>query len=139
MTCTEINPVGNYEPWETSKLHELERNEITDCLGQKLLFENDNIRVWEVVLFPKERLPFRKINRNYSFVSMIDGLAITRNANGKISLLRLKKGVSEFMPMEGAQAVYDLENIGENLLFIHLMEFKPIIETINSLHISSFL
>lgn len=137
MKCVELNPSGNFEPWDPSKLLELQRKKIDDRLGQKLLFENDTIKVWEVILFPGERLPFRKISGNYNVTSLTEGLAVSRNANGKISLVRIKKGDSMFIEHEGQEAIYDFENIGENILFLHAMEFKPLIEKIDGLKIRS--
>ncbi len=56
-----INDIGNFNTWNPSHLKELKENEISTNLGQKVLFENEYLRIWEVVLLPKERLPFRKI------------------------------------------------------------------------------
>lgn len=137
MKCIELNPAGSFDTWDPAKLEELKQKQIGEALGQNLLFENENIRVWKVVLFPGDRLPFRKINRNYSFVSMIEGLALTRCDNGKITMLRLKKGDTGFMPLEGTESIHDLENIGENILFLHAMEFKPLVEEANSHNITS--
>lgn len=133
MKCVELNPVGNFDTWEPSKLGELKKKEIDDSLGQKLLFENDAIKVWEAVLSPGERLPFRKIRRNYNFVSTTGGLAVGRSASGKISLVQINKGDSMFMEHEGRESVYDFENIGENILFLHAMEFKPLVEAIDGI------
>lgn len=139
MKCVELNPAGNFDSWEPSKLRELTRNNIGDSLGQNLLFENQNIKVWEVVLFPGERLPFRKISHNYTFASMSDGTAVSRYANGKISLLRIKKGNSVFLRHEGSPSISDFENIGENILFLHVMEFKPLVEIAYSFNKPSLL
>ena len=127
MKCVELNAEADFTGWEDSKILELQQGHIIDSLGQKQLFENDNIKVWEVVLFPGERLPFRKITRNYAFSSLTEGMAISRSANGKIVLVRINKGESFFMKHEGDEAIYDFENIGENLLFLHAIEFKPLV------------
>ncbi len=137
MKCVELNPSGNFDPWDPSKLLELQRKKIDDRLGQKLLFENDRIKVWEIVLFPGERLPFRKISGNYNLMSMTEGIAISRYANGKITLVRIKRGDSMFMNHEGQEVIYDFENIGENILLLHAMEFKPLVEKIGGLKIES--
>ena len=138
MRRKEVNPTGNFEPWPPAKLRELRQNKISESLGQKLLFENKNIKVWEVVLFPKERLPFRKVSSNYNFVSMTDGLAVSHCANGQICLLHFKKRQSEFIAAEGKECIYDLENIGKNILFLHILEFKPLVEKMDSSDTLSF-
>lgn len=128
MKCVELNAKGNFDPWEPSKLEELKKKDIDERIGQKLLFENDTIKLWEVVLFPGERLPFRKISGNYNLTSMTEGLALSRSANGKITLVRINKDDSMFIKHDGSEAVYDFENIGDTLLFLHAMEFKPLVE-----------
>ncbi|NHF58088.1 hypothetical protein FK220_001960 [Flavobacteriaceae bacterium TP-CH-4] len=126
MECVEINPAGNFDSWESTKLWELQKKPISDSLGQKLLFENGNVRVWEVVLLPNERLPFRKSNADCCWISMTRGLAISRANNGKITLIRLKKGDTTFWQSENDPTIFDLENIGEQLLLFHIMEFKSV-------------
>lgn len=137
MKCVELNPIGNFDTWKPALLKESRKKEITDSLGQKLLYENDILRVWEVVLFPGERLPFRKISANYNFTSVSEGLAISRCANGKISLVRIRKGDSMCIKHEGNASIYDFENIGENILFLHAMEFKPLVEKVEGLKMES--
>ncbi len=99
-------------------------NEISNDLGQKVLFENEYLRIWEVVLLPKERLPFRKINLDYCWVAASEGMIISRFSDGKIILMHLEKGDSEFLKHENEHAIYDLENIGEGILFFQMTEFK---------------
>ncbi|WP_411031603.1 hypothetical protein [Spongiimicrobium sp. 3-5] len=128
MKCVELNPKGNFDPWESSKVQELKEQQVSKSLGQKLLFENENMLVWEVVLFPQERLPFRKQSTNYCWVSHTNGLVISRRGDGKINMIHLKKGDSQFFKAEDTNYISDLENIGENLIFINIMEFKPLIK-----------
>ena len=129
MIYEELNPIGNFDPWQPSKLLELKQKRLSEDLGQKLLFENDTIKVWEIFLQPRERLGFRKINQDYSFVSMTDGLAVTRSSDARISLIRIDKGDTGFIPYTNEDIVRDLENIGEGPLFIHVMEFLPVVFT----------
>ncbi len=120
----DINASGNFNTWNPSRLKELKENKISTDLGQKILFENDYLRIWEVVLLPKERLPFRKINLDYCWVAASEGMAISRFSDGKIILMHLEKGDSEFLKHKNKHAIYDLENIGEDILFFQMTEFK---------------
>ncbi|MBT8296751.1 MAG: hypothetical protein KJO52_00325 [Maribacter sp.] len=124
LKYTDINTAGNFNTWNPSHLRELKSNDFTTDLGQKILFENDYLRIWEVVLLPKERLPFRKINLDYCWVAGSEGMVISRFSNGKIVLMHLEKGDSEFLEHDTKQAIYDLENIGEDILFFQMTEFK---------------
>ena len=119
-----INDKGNFNTWNPSHLKELKENEISTNLGQKVLFENEYLRIWEVVLLPKERLPFRKINLDYCWVAASEGMVISRFSDGKIILMHLEKGDSEFLKHENEHAIYDLENIGEDILFFQMTEYK---------------
>ncbi|MBT8301655.1 MAG: hypothetical protein KJO63_10005 [Maribacter sp.] len=124
LKYTDINTSGNFNTWNPSHLRELKSNDFTTDLGQKILFENDYLRIWEVVLLPKERLPFRKINLDYCWVAGSEGMVISRFSNGKIVLMHLEKGDSEFLEHDTKQAIYDLENIGQDILFFQMTEFK---------------
>jgi len=131
MRIQEIIETGNFETWESGKMQELKQVQDNEGLGQKLLFENELILVWELSLYPKERLPFRKLNRNFCWVSMTEGLAISRSGCGNISLIVLEKGDQNFCRFVGRSAIKDLENIGEKMLFIFIMEFKPLADKDN--------
>ena len=119
-----INDIGNFNAWNPSHLKDLKENEISADLGQKVLFENEYLRIWEVVLLPKERLPFRKINLDYCWVAASEGMVISRFSDGKIILMHLEKGDSEFLEHENEHAIYDLENIGEDIVFFQMTEYK---------------
>lgn len=124
MRIQEIIESGSFETWDSSKIRELKQQHYQEGLGQNLLFENELILVSELVLYPKERLPFRKLNRNFTMVSMTDGLAISRSSCGNVSLIALEKGDQKFCSFEGKNALKDMENIGERMLFLYIMEYK---------------
>lgn len=119
-----INDVGNFNTWNPSHLKELKENEFSTDLGHKILFENEYIRIWEVVLLPKERLPFRKISMDYCWLAASEGMVISRFSDGRIILMHLERGDSEFLEHENKHAIYDLENIGEDILFFQMTEYK---------------
>ena len=124
MDYLEINEVGNFATWPESKLMELGTFEAPEKLGQSLLFEHENLVMWSIKLKPGQRLPFRKISRDYLWISMTEGLALTRYNTGKIAMLRFNKHETKYFEFENDSCIYDLENIGEDHLHIHAMEFK---------------
>lgn len=124
LKAMDINPSGKFKTWNPSRLEELEKKEFSNDLGQKIIFENEYQRIWEVVLLPKERLPFRVINKNYCWVACSEGMVISRFADGKIILMHLEKGDSEYMEHKDKPAIYDLENIGEEIIWFQLTEHK---------------
>ncbi|MCJ7466693.1 MAG: hypothetical protein MUO53_08380 [Maribacter sp.] len=124
MNILEINATGNFETWNPSTIKEVKDENLSTDLGHDLLYENENVRIWEVVLLPNERLPFREIKFDYSWVALTSGLAISRYADGKINLMRFEKGDSAFMKYVENSAICDLENKGGDILFFHMTEFK---------------
>ncbi len=124
MQCVELNPVGNFDPWEEEKLDELLRQDISDALSNTLVFENENMKLWDLILLPGERIPFRRHNSNYVMACTTGGLALTRYGNGKIDMLKLEPGDSEFFEHCGKNYVNDLENIGEFPIVINILEYK---------------
>ncbi len=124
LKYTAINDAGNFNTWNPAHIEELKKKRISPDLGQKILFENDYLRIWEVVLLPKERLPFRRIESDYYWVAGSEGLLISRFSDGRILLMHLEKGDSEFLQHKDQHAIYDLENIGQDILFFQMTEFK---------------
>ncbi len=120
----DINAAGNFNTWNPVHIAELKKKEFSTDLGQKVLFENEYLRIWEVILLPKERLPFRKINLGYCWVAGSEGMVISRFSDGKIVLIHVEKGDSEFLDHGNNYAIYDLENIGQDILFFQFTEFK---------------
>lgn len=119
-----INEAGNFNTWNPVHISELKKNDVSGDLGHKILFENDYLRIWEVVLLPKERLPFRKMKLDYCWIAGSEGMVISRFSDGKIILMHLEKGDSEFLEHENKHAIYDLENIGQDILFFQMTEYK---------------
>ena len=48
--------------------------------------------------------------------------------NGSISLIRIKKGDSQYREYEGKAYMFDVQNIGEETLYFQVTEFKSEIE-----------
>jgi hypothetical protein len=124
MQCVELNPVGNFDPWEQEKIDELLHQEITESLSNRLVFENESVKLWDLYLSPGERIPFRRHNTNYGWVCPTGGLVITRYGNGKIDMFKIDPGDTEYFENRGKDYVNDLENIGEHSVCISILEYK---------------
>ncbi|PWL38757.1 hypothetical protein DKG77_10955 [Flagellimonas aquimarina] len=124
MQCVELNPIGNFDSWEQEKIDELLHQEITQSLGERLVFENESVKLWDLNLNPGERIPFRLHNTNYSWVCTTGGLALTRHGNGKINMVKLDQGDTEYWEFKGKNYINDLENIGEDRIVINILEYK---------------
>lgn len=124
MQFVELNPLGNFDPWEQEKVDELLHQEIKESLSNRLVFEDESIKLWDLCLLPGERLNFRRHNTNYAWVCTTGGLMITRYGNGKIDMVKLNPGDTEYFENRGKNHVNDLENIGENPVVINILEYK---------------
>ncbi|SDQ72198.1 hypothetical protein [Flagellimonas zhangzhouensis] len=124
MQCVELNPVGNFDPWEQEKIDELMHQEISESLSDNLVFENEFVKLWDIHLLPGQRIPFRKQNRNYGWVCTTGGLVLTRYGNGKIDMVKLNPGDTQYFEYKGKNYVNDLENIGEDTIVINILEYK---------------
>ncbi len=135
MESVEINPTGCFANWSPLRLRELQKEGPSAALGQKLLVENDYVRIWEVILFPDERLPFRKIRGDYSLVAYTDGLLLSRCGCGEMKLLRFKQGDIAFVKHEAKEPLEDMENIGDETVILNIMEIKTLDRITDSLSI----
>lgn len=122
MVFTKINPKGNFDCWSPSWLREIKQKNFSSDIGQPL-FENEEVKLWQIILEPKERLPFRRHLNTYSCNCLTDGLVLSRNTNGAVDLLRFERGETYFRECE-EEAIHDLENIGENTVRITIVEEK---------------
>ncbi|MDB4291884.1 hypothetical protein N9954_00640 [Maribacter sp.] len=123
MILTEINPKGKFDTWDEAKLNEVKSGGFSQAIGD-VLYENEEIRLWEILLKPAERIPFRSHRNNYSCTSFTDGLLVSRNIDGQIVLVRIKKGGTLFWESKGGEVVHDLENVGETTVKIAIVEEK---------------
>ncbi|MFS4494918.1 cupin domain-containing protein [Maribacter sp. 2308TA10-17] len=120
-----INPEGQFENWESNLLHELIKDEISDALGQTIVFENEQLRVWSTHLQPGGCIPFHRHTTNYSWVCLTDGKAISRYENGKICEITYQRGdLSYYDHNVKKDLVHDLENVGETVLEFVTTEYK---------------
>lgn len=123
MITTKINEKGNFETWGVKEINEIKSKFFFDTMGN-FLFENDSMKLWDLTLYPNERSPFVKRVSNYTLTCMTDGLALSRNSNGQINLMRFKKGESILCEFEKMNIVSDFQNLGENILKLIVMEHK---------------
>lgn len=123
MIWTEINEEGNFDTWDKAKLKEAKEGNYSEAVGE-ILFENNTIVLWEIILAPSERLPFRRHRNNYSCTCFTDGVALIRNINGQIGLLRFEKGDHFYWEYHEEELINDIENIGEAIIKIAVVEEK---------------
>ncbi len=124
MDCLVLNPSHDFSQWETQYLQELDALEFKESLGNTLLFEDQAIKLWNLKLEVGERMPFLRHNKNYSWISESDALLKSRFGNGKITLIRVNQGDTEYFENLEKQYINDLENIGETPAVFKVLEYK---------------
>lgn len=102
---------GVYERGEYSA--ELAAAPANHDLGTSLWFENDRVRVWEVLLQPGERGPFHAHTRNYFWTVVEPSRGLQRFADGTFVVRDYQVGETKYLEHTPATAlIHDLENIG---------------------------
>ena len=124
MDCIELNPKDNFSLWDTKYIKELHELEFTESLGNRLLFEDDNIRLWNLKLGIGERLPFMRNNKNYSWICETDAVLKSRFGNGRISLIRINKGETKYHQNAEKNYINDLENLTDTPALFKILEYK---------------
>jgi beta-alanine degradation protein BauB len=85
-------------------------------IASSIVFENDRVRVWDLVLEPGERLPFHCHDRTYFFVTVEAGTAISRFPDGNQVTMDYAPGEPWFTEIGADHEIHDLENVGATRL-----------------------
>lgn len=82
-------------------------------LGSSLWFENQRVRVWEVLLQPGERGPFHAHTSNYFWTVVEASRGLQRFADGTFVIRDYQVGETKYLEHTPATAlIHDLENVG---------------------------
>lgn len=120
-----INTQGQFEKWESNVFHELIKDEISNAVGQAIIFENEQLRVWCTHLQPEGRIPFHRHTTSYTWVCLTNGKAISRYQNGKVCEITYQRGDLSYYDHDAKNdLVHDLENVGETVLEFVTTEYK---------------
>jgi hypothetical protein len=86
-------------------------------LGTTLWFENDRIRVWEVLLQPGERGAFHAHTTNYFWTVVEPSRGLQRFADGTFIVRDYQLGETRYLEHTPDTAlIHDLENVGNTTL-----------------------
>ncbi len=86
-------------------------------LGTTAWFENERIRVWEVLLEPGERGAFHAHTTNYFWTVVSPGRGLQRFADGTFIVRDYRLGETRYLEHTPETAlIHDLENVGETTL-----------------------
>ena len=106
---------GGYDRGEYA--HELKAALQNHDLGTTMWFENDRIRVWEVLLEPGERGAFHSHVTNYFWTVVEGSRGLQRFADGTFVVRDYLVGETRYLEHTPNTAlIHDLENIGDSTL-----------------------
>lgn len=111
----EIVEQGEFNPDEF--VDELEQAPQNKELGTSVWFENDRIRVWEVLLEPGERGAFHAHTTNYFWTVVEGSRGLQRFSDGTFVVRDYLVGETKFLEhSEEEFLIHDLENVGDSTL-----------------------
>jgi mannose-6-phosphate isomerase-like protein (cupin superfamily) len=111
----EIVDEGSFDPAEFRG--ELDVASENKQLGTSVWFENDRIRVWEVLLEPGERGAFHSHTTNYFWTVVEGSRGLQRFSDGTFVVRDYRVGETKYLEHSPeAELIHDLENVGESTL-----------------------
>jgi beta-alanine degradation protein BauB len=114
-TGTEFVEEGTFDPAEYAD--ELEAAPRNLEVGTTIWFENDRIRVWEILLQPGERGAFHSHVTNYFWTVVEGSRGLQRFADGTFVVRDYLVGETKYLEHTPETAlIHDLENIGDTTL-----------------------
>jgi quercetin dioxygenase-like cupin family protein len=104
---------------------ELARAPENHAVGTALRFENDHVRVWEIVLEPGERGPFHIHDTTYFWTVVDPGRGRQRFADGTFVVRDYQPGETKYLVHSPAETlIHDLENVGSTTMRFVTVELK---------------
>ncbi len=123
MYSTIINEANNFATWAPKMIAELRQSTHSSELGS-ILYENETLKLMELTLQPHERVPFTLCNSSGFLYFLTEGLLLSRRENGQIVLIRFAKGESLSIDTTNKKIVKDMQNVGDEVLRMMILERK---------------
>lgn len=93
-------------------------------VGDKVVFENNHVRVWHTTLEPNKRLPAHCHYLPYLWTSLTSGTSVSHYADGKTKTVRYQPGDTRYFNLSHQNGfIHDLNNIGNTTLQFVTIEF----------------
>ena len=94
-------------------------------VGTAVRFENDHVRVWEIVLAPGERGPFHIHDQTYFWTVVDPGRGLQRFTDGSCVTRDYQPGETKYLEQSpDAPMIHDLENVGSTTMRFITVELK---------------
>jgi len=127
LTILDKPPVQTQKTtWPPAILAEFDREQKNPngCVGQRLISENNRVRVWDIRLKPGERFGFHRHVLDYFWTAVMPGRARAHVSDGTTVEYTYVAGETRHEThTPGHFKVHDLENIGDSELIFTTVEF----------------
>lgn len=120
-----INQAGNWSAWSLDKKQALTVAGSNHQIGEKVVYENDEFRIWSIHLPAGEQLPFHKHARRYFWTALSAGNSRSYQQDGSIVETIYESGDTHYFKDLTAKNcfIHNLENIGSTTLIFTTVEF----------------
>jgi len=112
--------------WPPAIAAEFERERASNnpCVGNKLLSENERVRIWMIRLAPGERFGFHRHVLDYFWTCVTGGRGLQHVKGGKTVEYTYQPGETRHESYAaGEDKVHDLTNIGDKEMIFMTVEF----------------
>ena len=130
MQSEQVLEEGAFARWPASLRRELQDNANNLEVGQRVLFEDDQIRVWSIELEPGQRLPFHRHTHDYTWTCLTPGSGLTHYGTGDAYRVTYQRGDQAFYDQQAkGDFTHDLQNIGDAALRFVTVEYLRCLDT----------
>ncbi|PIF43269.1 hypothetical protein CLU96_0173 [Chryseobacterium sp. 52] len=121
-----INPASNWTFWGKAEKEALKSGTENFSVGDHIVFENDEFRVWSIHLAPGHQLPFHKHTYRYFWSALSSGTSRSWYSDGSVSETHYESGDTVYFEKlsEENYFIHNLENTGDTQLIFLTVEFK---------------
>ena len=115
----------NFDGWPAEVLQEFHDNAHNFTVGQRIVSETEDLRVWEIRLDPGHRLPAHRHVLDYFWTAVSAGRSRQHEDDGTTREVDYVEGdTRHFHFGPGEYLLHDLENIGQSQLVFVTVEHK---------------
>ena len=99
--------------------------QVKEEIGSNVLFENDQVKVWDLQLQPGENLGVHRHTNDYVLIFVGESTIRGTNADGSTRFVNeMKDGDVVFRTIEGEEDIHDAHNAGETPSRNFIIELK---------------
>ena len=126
MQTTMINIANNWDFWTVDERKLLFENNENTNVGEHLVFENDFIKVWTILLPVGKSLPFHKHNKKYLWTALSEGKSVSYYNDGSVSETIYTINDTKYFDdlSDTNYFIHNLINTGATTLIFSTIEFK---------------